>query len=163
MTDTIIGGAIAAVLGAAGYAIIGIWQEHRREKARRLAIVDALIADIVENLSKCMSPATRQMWWLAPYKLEAYHAHKGQLQFLREDVRVRLVRLAIILEGANIAIHVHLSRIGFGQKVNEEPVQVPEELIADLESANKELRRWRAEHSRSLPSRIYRRVRKLRR
>jgi len=148
MTDAIIGGAIAAVIGAVCYAITGLWLERRRENARRLAIVDALIIETEENLKICTHPVAREMWWMAPYKLEAYHAYKGQIFFLPEDVRSRLADAVFVLEGANIGIQVHLSRAAFGQPVNEEPIPPAKELIEMLEFVNEELRKCRKEHTR---------------
>ena len=148
MTDTIIGGAIAAVIGAACYAIIGLLQEHRREKVQRLAIVDTLIAEIEWNLKICKSPVGREMWWFESYKLEAYHAYKGQLFFLHEDVRSRLGHALRTLEGINIGSQTHLSQVGFGKQVVAKPIQIPKELIKDLEFAKEELQKWRDEHTR---------------
>jgi len=150
MPDAIIGGAIAAVLGAAGGAITGLLLERRHEKARKLAIIEALLTEIQWNLTMCKNPTTLEMWWFAPYKLEAYHAYKGQLLFLSEEVRSRLARAVLTLEGVNTAIQMHLSQVGSGQKVVEKPLKIPKELIKDLESANEELQKWRNEHTRSL-------------
>jgi hypothetical protein len=159
MNDAIIGGAIAAVIGAVSGAITSLCQERRREKVQRLAIVDALIAEIEWNLKICKSPVGSEMWWFESYKLEAYHAYKGQLFFLHEDVRGRLGHAVRTLEGINIGARTHLSQVGFGKQVVEKPLRIPEGLIKDLESANEELRNWRTEHTRSLAFRIRRRLR----
>lgn len=147
MIGALIGGAIAAVIGAAGYAIVGLWLELRREKAQRLTMVDALITEIEENLKKCKSPAIRKMWWFAPYKFEAYHAYKSRLFFLSEDVRGRLAHVVVTLEGVNIGIQMHLSRAGSGKQAVSKPLQIPEGLIKDLEFVKEELRKWRGKHT----------------
>ena len=147
MNDAIIGGAIAAVLGIAGGAITSFCLERRREKVQRLAIVDALTAEIEWNLKICKSPAGRDMWWFESYKMEAYHAHKGQLSFLHEDVRSRLRHAVRTLEGINVGARTHLSQVGFGKPVVEKPIQIPKELIKDLEFVDKELRKCAEKHT----------------
>src|SRR4030042_1752736 len=72
MNDAIIGGAIAAVIGLVGGFVTGIiasvWQERRREKAQRLAIVDALIVETAENLITCKDFETLDLWWTRSFK-----------------------------------------------------------------------------------------------
>jgi len=148
MNDAIIGGAIAAVMGAVGYAIVGLFLERRREKAQKLTIVDALIIETAENLTICTSPKIREMWWLAPFKLEAYQTYKGQIFFLSEKVRLQLVAAVLVMEGCNVIIQTRLSREGFGQPVDEKPTPIPEYLIKQLEFVNEELRKWRGKHTR---------------
>ncbi len=50
MTGSIIGGAIAAVIGLLGALGIEMWREHRREKALRKSIIKELMAEIEENI-----------------------------------------------------------------------------------------------------------------
>lgn len=152
MNDALIGGAIAAVIGAAGYAIVGIWLEHRREKAQRLAIVDALIAETLENLLFCkapeIAPEIAGLQCATLYKLETYRAHKGQLLFLPEDVITRLIAAAFIMEDCNTAIQTFLSQVVYGRATEPLLVPRPRELIEHLEFVDKELRKWRNEHTR---------------
>jgi len=148
MIGTIIGGAIAALIGAVGYAIIGLWLEHRREKAKQLAIVNALIVETAENLMVCKSPRIREMWWLSPFRLEAYHAYKGQLSFLPKKVCTQLVAAAIVMGGENVVIQMHQSREVRIEALDRTPKPIPDYLIKQLEFVNKELRKWRAEHTR---------------
>lgn len=148
MIDALIGGAIAAVIGAVGYAIIGLRLERRREKAQQLAIVNALIVETAENLMVCTSPRIREMWWLSPFKLEAYHAYKGQMFFLPRKVRTQLIAAVLVMEGENVIIQTHQSREGFGQPVDKKPKPIPEYLIKQLKFVNKELRKWSGEHNR---------------
>ena len=159
MSDAIIGGAIAAVIGGVCYAIVGLWLEHRREKARQLAIVDALIIETAENLTICTTPITRKMWWWAPFKLEAYHTYKGQFFFLPQKVFIKLVETSFSMEGANIGMQIHVSRVDYKQLVKEQPLTPAPELIKDLKFVNKELQKWRAEHTLSLVFRVRRRLR----
>jgi len=159
MTDAIIGGAIAAVIGALGYAIVGLWLEHRREKAKQLAIVDALIIETVENLTICTTLIARKMWWWAPFKLETYHTYKGQFFFLPQKVVIKLVETAFSMEGANIGMQIHVSRVDYKQLVKEKPLEPVPELIKELKFVNKELQKWRAEHTLSLVFRVRRRLR----
>lgn len=148
MIDTIIGGAIAALMGIVGYIIAGLLLEDRREKAQKLTIVNALIIETAENLTISTNPAAREMWWFAPYKLEAYHAYKGQLFFLSEDVRAHLADAVFIMDGCNIGIQVHQLRVAYGQAIVEETVPPYAPLIEHLEFVDKELRKWREEHTR---------------
>ena len=154
MTNAIIGGAIAAVIGAVGYAIVGLWQERRREKNQKLAIVDALIIETSENLVICNDFEEHELWWTTSFKLEVYDAYKGHLFFLPEDVRVRLVNTALTMKDWNTTTQVLQQEAVFGQNFSVEPMSTPKELIEQLEYANKELRKWRVEHTRSIKLRI---------
>ena len=159
MSDAIIGGAIAAVIGAVGYAIVGLWLERRREKAQQLAIVEALIIDTAENLRSCKGLQKLELWWATSFKLEAYDAYKGQLFFLPEDVRVELAKAVSAMEDCNIINQIMRQAAAFGQNFDTKPMPTPKELIKHLEFVNKELREWRAEHTRTLALGIRRRLR----
>ena len=147
MTDAIIGGAIAAAIGAVCYAGVGLWLEHRREKVQRLTIVDTLLAEIVENLTICQSPKIREMWWLAPFKIDAYRAYKGRLFFLPRAPLTKLIASVIILEGCNIMIQTRQSRESFVQPVDDKPEPIAEYLIKDLEFVKDELLKWKRKHT----------------
>lgn len=162
MSAAIIGGAIAGVLGAAGGAITGLLLEHHREKVRQLAIVNALIIETAENLTICTSPKAREMWWWAPFKLEAYHAYKGQFLFLPKKVRIQLISTAFLMEGVNIGMQIHVSKVDYGQLVKEKPLPPAPELIKELKFVNKELHKWRTENTRSFSERISNSRRRLR-
>ena len=136
------------MIGAVGYAITHLLLERHRGKAQRLTIVDALLTETVENLAICTSPNIREMWWLAPFKLEAYRAYKGQLWFLPTKVLTQLIATVIVLEGCNIIIQVYQSREGFGQPVDKKPTPIPEYLIKQLEFVKEELTTWKKEHTR---------------
>jgi len=142
MTNAIIGGAIAAVMGA----VTALCIERYREKARQLAIVEALIIETAENLTICKTPITRKMWWWAPYKLGAYHAYKGQFFFLSEEVRIQLTAAAFTMEGANTGMQIHVSRVPYTRLVKEKPLPLAPQLIEQLEFVNEELRKWRWKH-----------------
>jgi hypothetical protein len=159
MTDAIIGGAIAAVIGAIGGVITGLLLERRREKTQRLTIVNALVIETSENLVICKDFEERELWWTVSFKLEAYDSYKGQLFFLPEDVRVRLVNTALAMQESNTITQVLQQAAAFGQNFPTKPMSTPKELIEQLEFINKELRKWRAKQSRSLVFRIRRRLR----
>ena len=159
MTDAIIGGAIAAVIGAVCYAIVGLLLERRREKAQKLAIVDALIIETSENLVICKDFEERELWWTTSFKLEVYKTYKGQLFFLPEDVRVKLVSIALVMEDCNTISQGAQQAVAFGQNFRAELLSTPKELIEELESVNKGLRKWRVKHTRSLVLRVRRRLR----
>lgn len=146
MFDPIIGGGISAVIGALAYAGVAFWIELKRNKVQRLLIVDELIVETQENLVIAKSPVTRKMWWMVPYKLEAYQAHKGQLFFLPKEVRVRLSAIALLVEGVNTGIRVFQLRAAFGQPVEEKPIDNPQELVGHMEFCSKELIKWRKQH-----------------
>jgi hypothetical protein len=136
------------VLGAAGGAITALLLELRREKAQRLTIVDALIIETGENLVICKSDTIREMWFTAPHRLEAYHAYKGQLLFLPEDVRFGLIAAALNMDSYNIGMQTYVSKAAIGVLANEKPIPPPQALIEQLEFVNKELRKWREKHTR---------------
>jgi hypothetical protein len=147
MTDAIIGGAIAAVLGAVGGAITGLLLERRREKAQRLTIVDALITETNENLKSCKTIGEGQLWWAITFKLKAYDAYKGQLFFLPKDVRVKLADAVFVLEQKNTICQIMQQAASFGQNFETKPMPTAHELIEHLEFVDKELRKWRKEHT----------------
>jgi hypothetical protein len=146
MFDLIIGGAVSAVIGALAYAGTAFLIEQRRDKARRLLIVGELIAETQENLVIAKSPLARKMWWMVPYKLEAYHAYKGQLSFLPEKVRTKLADIAFIVEGVNTGIRVHQLRVASGQPVIEKRIETPSYLIECLNFCDNKLRSWQRKH-----------------
>ena len=146
MFDPIIGGGISAAIGALAYAGVAFWIELRRDKVKRLLIVDELIVETQENLVIAKSPLAREMWWMVPYKLDAYQASKGQLFFLPREVRVKLAAIAFRVEGVNTGIRVHQLRVAFGQPVIEKRIETPPDLVEQMESCNKELRKWREKH-----------------
>jgi predicted outer membrane lipoprotein len=155
MTDTIIGGVIAGAVGI----IIAFWVEHRRDKAQRLAIVDALIIETSENLVICKDLEERRLWWTALFNLEAYDAYKHQPIPLPEQVRSRLVSTALVMRNCNTIYQALQQAAAYGQDFPTQTMPPPKELIEQLEFVNKELRKWKAEHARSLGFRIARRLR----
>lgn len=161
MSDAIIGGAIAAVVGAVGYAVIGLLQERRREKAQRLAIVDALVIETAENLIICNDFAERELCWTRSFKVEAYNAYKGQLFFLSKDVFLGLASAVFRMEEWNTVSQIMREAASFGQSIDTDSMPTPKGLMKDLEFVNGELHKWKAEHSRSLAFRVRRGLRNL--
>ena len=147
MNEAIIGGAIAAVIGAVGYAVVGLWLERRREKARQWTIVDSLSVEVFENLIICKSLEIRTAWWGASYKLEVYHAHKGELLFLSEAVISRLIAAVFMMEGHNVGIQIRRSRMGSGESVSGQPLPLPQGLVEHLEFVEQALRDWTEKHT----------------
>ncbi len=143
MIETIIGGAIAAVIGAISGLTIAVLMEWRHDRARRFLIVDELIAETQANLVIAKHPVARSMWWMVPYKLETYQAYKGQIFFLPKDIRVNLAALAFLLEGVNTGIRVHQLRAAFGQPVIEKPIETPADILDKMGFCDRELRNWR--------------------
>lgn len=158
MSDAIIGGAIAAAVGAACYAIVGLWLEHRREESQQLTIVSALIVETAENLITWRGFEKRKLWWTSLFKLEAYDAYKSELFFLHEDVRLNLADAVFRMRDMNTYGQILQQAAAFGQDFNVESMPTPL-TVKPLESVNKELRKWRAEHTRTLALRIRRRLR----
>ena len=146
MDDAIIGGAIAAVLGALCYAIVALLLEHRREKAKQLAIVDALIIETEENLTICKSSDIREFWWEAQHQLEAYQSYKGQLWFLPKDVLDELIAATINMRGRDIGIQAYLSRVACDQPTDAKPILPSQALIEGLEFVHEDLQKWKEKH-----------------
>lgn len=150
------------MIGAVGYVIAILLLERRHEKAQQLTIVDALIIETAENLTICEDPTARKMWPMTPYKLEAYHAYKGQILFLPVDVRMKLAAAVFHMEGGNIAVQMQQLYVVFGPTISEKSMPPPEQLIDALKSANNELQKWREKHTHSrlfnLVSTIWRRL-----
>jgi len=147
MTSAIIGGAIAAVIGALCYAIAGLCLERRRKKAQQIAIVNALITETEENLTICKSSDIREFWWQAQYQLEAYQSYKGQLWFLPEDVLDELIAATINMRGLNIGIQAYLSRVAYGQSVDAKPILPAQDLIEGLKLIHEDLQEWKQKHA----------------
>jgi len=135
------------VLGAAGGAIAGLLLERHRQKAQKLAIVEALLIEIAENLTLFGSPKMREKWWLSPFRLQAYRAYEGQLLFLPRAVLTQLIAAALVMEGENLIIQMHQSREGFGLPVDKEPKPIPKYLTDELEFVKEELIKWRNKHT----------------
>jgi len=142
MINTLIGGAISAVFGALSYAAVAWLVELRRGKINQQHIVNDLIVEIRQNLMIQQNPSSQKMWWMVPYKLEAYRAHKGQVVFLPREFCNRLMAIAFHIEGINTAIRVHQLGVAFGQSFPEESIEANEELIQQMEFCVQELQKW---------------------
>lgn len=147
MSDAIIGGAIAAAVGAVCYAIVGLWLEHRREESQQLKIVSALIVETVENLITWRGSEKRELWWTSLFKLEAYDAYKSELFFLHEDVRLNLADAVFRMRDSNTIGQIIQQAAAFGHDLNVGSMPTPL-TVKQLEFVNKELQKWRAKHTR---------------
>jgi uncharacterized membrane protein YbaN (DUF454 family) len=159
MNDAIIGGVIAAAAGAVFGIVTSLCLERRREKAKRLTVVEAILTETVENLKICKSPKMRKKWWLSSFKLEAYHAYKGQILFLPLEVVRQLVAAAIALEAENVVVQMHQSRHIHVEGLDRKSKSLPEDLTKQLEFVKDELIKWRAKNTLSLVFRVRRRLR----
>lgn len=162
MNDAIIGGAIAAVMGAVFYFVAGLWQERRREKAQKLAIIDALVLETLENLTLCKTFEQRKMWWTTSFKLEAYDAYKHQPFPLPEELYAKLVATALNMKDLN-ASFAALQQVMLVERHLPKDTSAPstKELTEVLQYIGKELRKWRKEHTHSLGFRIPRTLQNL--
>jgi hypothetical protein len=147
MVEPIIGGAISASIGAAVYAGIALWQERRREKLRELHVVEDLIAELEDNLKIATSPAARAMWWMVPYKIDAYQSNKGSFSFLPLSLRATLRDLNLLLEGVNTGIRVHQLATAYGRPTIEHPIETPPDVVKTIAYCIAELRKWRESNS----------------
>jgi hypothetical protein len=147
MNDTIIGGAVAAVIGALAYVVVGLWQERRREKAQRLQIVDALIVETQENLAIYETVVNTEIWWFALYRLEAYNSYKGQLFFLPKQVQTKLIAAAMGMDSFNVLIRGYRSKEAFKRNPDNVTMQPVPELIEELEFVRKQLLNWKEKHT----------------
>jgi hypothetical protein len=147
MSDALIGGAIAAVIGGIAYAIVGLLLERRHERAQKLAIVEALIIETAENLAIYENFTKQKGWWLRPYVVDAYRAYKGHLFFLDKRVRGNIIGAALAMEVCNNVVHRALLRKD-AESVGKSPIPRQKELIEQLKSINEELQKWRDEHTR---------------
>jgi len=147
MNDAIIGGAIAAVLGIVGGAITSLCLEHRREKAKRRAIVDALIIETEENLRICKSSDILKFWWKTQYQIEAYQSYKGQLWFLHKETLDELIFVTINMRSLNRDIQARLSRLAGVQLIEETPILPAQDLIEGLQLIHEDLQQWKQKHA----------------
>jgi hypothetical protein len=150
MIDTIIGGAIAAVMGGVAYGGVALWQERHRENARRLAIVEALAQEMAENMVIYESVSSGDLWWLASFVLDAYDTYKGQEYFLPDNVTMTLGAAVGTMRGLNAVIEDYRSRHGLGKTPTKNPIPVTKNLFGQLELMYFELNMWREKHTRSI-------------
>ena len=147
--DTIVGGAIAAVIGALAGLGTSLLLNYLTKKKERALIVDDLLAEIEANLKICHDPASAKMWWMVPFKIEAYNSYKGRITFLPEEVRKTLSDIVHTVEGVNTAIKVQLWRSGSGVAKPSEflPIKHPDYLEQWLISCRDELQKWQKQHA----------------
>jgi len=146
---TIIGGAIAAVMGALaglGTSLLLNWLNEKKEQA---LIVSDLLVEIEANLKICHDPASAKMWWMVKFKTQVYDSYKGKITFLPEKVRNTLSDIVYTVEGVNTAIEVQLWRSGSGIATPQEyrPIKYPDYLEKQLTFCRDELQNWQKQHS----------------
>ncbi|MFC1908407.1 hypothetical protein ACFLXD_00805 [Chloroflexota bacterium] len=105
--EAIIGGAIAAVIGAGAGLAATLWLTYRNKKSEQTLIVFELLIEVKENLTICLDPAIRELWWSVKYKTLAYDKYKGKIDFLPQDVRDTLAVVAYLVEPVNSSVDVH--------------------------------------------------------
>lgn len=144
MINTIIGGAIAAVIGALAGFGTSLLLNYLNNKKEQALIVNDLLVEIEANLKICHDPASYKMWWMVKFKTEAYNSYKGRITFLSEEVRKTLSEIAHTVEGVNTAIEVQLWRSGSGIAEPHEfrPIKHPDYLEQWLIFCRDELQKW---------------------
>jgi len=145
----IIGGAIAAVIGALAGVGTSLLLNCLNEKKEQALIVNDLLAETEANLKICHEPASAKMWWMVKFKTQAYNNYKGKITFLPEEVRHTLSDIVYTVEGVNTAIEVQLWRSGSGTAQPHEflPIRHPDYLEQWLISCRDELQKWQKQHS----------------
>ncbi len=146
--DTIVGGAIAAVIGALAGLGTSLLLNYLNKKKERALVVNDLLVEIEANLKICSDPASAKMWWMVPFKIEAYNSYKGKITFLPEEVRKTLGDIVHTVEGINTAIQVQLWRSGSGVAEPHEfrPIKHPDYLEQQLTFCRDELQKWQKQH-----------------
>lgn len=147
--DTIVGGAIAAVIGALAGLGTSLLLNYLNKKKERALIVNDLLVEIEANLKICHDPASAKMWWMVKFKTEAYNSYKGKITFLPEEVRSTLRDIVHTVEGVNTAIEVQRLRSGSGVAEPQEfrPIKHPAYLEQWLISCRDELKKWQKQHA----------------
>ncbi len=105
--ETIIGGGIAAVIGAVAGICTSLLLTHLSNKSEQALIVSELLVEVKENLIINADPAIRKLWWTVKYKTYAYDKHKGKIGFLPEAIRNELAKVAYLVEPVNSSVDVH--------------------------------------------------------
>jgi hypothetical protein len=149
MINTIIGGAIAAVIGALAGLGASLWLNCLSRKKERAMMVNDLLVDIEANLKICHDPASSDMWWMVKFKTQAYDSYKGRILFLPGEVRNTLSEVVHTMEGVNTAIQVQLWRSGSGVAKPHEfrPIKHPDYLEQQLTFCRDELQKWQKQHT----------------
>jgi len=145
----IIGGAIAAVIGALAGVGTSLLLNCLNEKKEQTLIVNDLLAETEANLKICHDPASAKMWWMVKFKTQAYDSYKGKITFLPEKVRNTLSDIVHTVEGVNTEIEVQRWRHGSGVAMPHEfrPIKHPDYLEQWLTSCRDELQNWQKQHS----------------
>ena len=149
MIDTIIGGAIAAVIGALAGVGTSLLLNYLNEKKEQALIVNDLLVEIEANLKICHDPASAKMWWMVKFKTQAYDSYKGRITFLPEKVRNTLSEVVHTVEGVNTEIEVQRWRHGSGVAKPHEfrPIKHPDYLEQWLTFCRDELQKWQKQHA----------------
>jgi hypothetical protein len=147
--DTIIGGAIAAVIGALAGLGTSLLLNCLNKKKEQALIVNDLLVEIEANLKICHDPASAKMWWMVKFKTQAYDSYKGKIIFLPEEVRNTLSDIVHTVEGINTAIQVQLWRSGSGVAKPHEfrSIKHPDYLEQWLTFCRDELQKWQKQHA----------------
>jgi hypothetical protein len=145
----IIGGAIAAVIGALAGVGTSLLLNCLNEKKEQALIVNDLLAETEANLKICRDPASAKMWWMVKFKTQAYDSYKGKITFLPEKVRNTLSDIVHTVEGVNTEIEVQRWRHGSGVAMPQEfrPIKHPDYLEQWLILCRDELQKWQKQHS----------------
>lgn len=113
MSEVIVGGAIAAVIGAAAGLAASFLLTYLKNKKEQTIIVSEPIVEVKENLVICTDPSIRKLWWTVKYKTDAYNKHKGEIGFLPEAIRTELANIAYLVEPINSSVDVHRLQSAF--------------------------------------------------
>jgi hypothetical protein len=145
----IIGGAIAAVIGALAGVGTSLLLNCLNEKKEQALIVNDLLAETEANLKICHDPISAEMWWMVKFKTQAYDSYKGKITFLPEKLRNTLSDIVHKVEGVNTAIEVLLWRSGSGVAKPQEyrSIKHPDYLEQWLTFCRDELQKWQKQHS----------------
>jgi len=157
VVDTIIGGAIAAVIGALTGLGVSLFLNYQNKKKEQALIVNDLLVEMEANLKICRDPASAKMWWMVLFKTEAYNSYRGKITFLPEKVRNTLSEVVHLVEGVNTAIEVQRWRFGSGIAEPQEfrPIKHPDYLEQWLTFCRDELQNWQKQHASKRKSRRF--------
>ena len=149
MVGEIIGGAIAAVIGALAGVGTSLLLNCLNEKKEQALIVNDLLAETEANLKICHDPISAEMWWMVKFKTQAYDSYKGKITFLPEKLRNTLSDIVHKVEGVNTAIEVLLWRSGSGVAKPQEyrSIKHPDYFEQWLTFCRDELQNWQKQHA----------------
>lgn len=138
----IIGGAIAAIFGLIAGALLGLWQDHRRNKTTRRGYIRELEEEVESNIERVDSWIGGKVLASPQYGLVAYTNYRPKLSFLSQELKGLLDDMA---RHCNLANQVTIMKISLRDLDTHQ--KESEDLRKSLLCCRDELQGWLKKHT----------------